>query len=156
MRNVLTTFVGVLLALLVFVGIRHVVRQDRQQQQKIETVNAEYNELQRRENAARESLKTADARLWPLNNDEDFLWPPALENHDKWTWAKLRQACGKPVHGNVDVGDLDYRDASGNLVQFLFGPDGVSVTVSYADPKHVTNPDLIGSINSIPCLAAMR
>jgi len=154
MRNVLTTFVGVLLALLVFVGIRHVVRQDRQQQQKIETVNAEYNELQRRENAARESLKTADARLWPLNNDEDFLWPPALENHDKWTWEKLRQACGKPVHGNIDVGDLDYRDASGNLVQFLFGPTGV--TVSYAEPKHVTNPDLIGSINSIPCLAAMK
>jgi hypothetical protein len=154
MRNVLTTFVGVLLALLVFFGIRYMVRQDRQEAQEHEKADAEYRALKYWENSERESLKLPSAQLSPLRSGEDYLWPPVLENHDKWTWARLRQACGKPVHGNVDVGDLDYKDGSSNLVQFLFGPDGV--TVSYADPKHVTNPDLIGSINSIPCLAAMR
>jgi hypothetical protein len=154
MRNILTTFIGVLLALLVYAGIRYVVRQNRQEQQRNEERNAESKASQWWENSARDSLKKSDAQLSPLYEYENSLWPPVLANHEKWTWVALKSACGKPVRGNVDVGDLDYKDASGNLVQFLFGPTGV--TVSYADQKHVTNPDLIGSLNSIPCLSAVK
>jgi hypothetical protein len=160
MRNVLTTFIGVLLALLVFVGIRYAVRQGREAQQQSEEGNAEYEALQRRESSAKESLKSADARLSPIDNDEDFLWPPVLKEHDKWKVADLKKACGKPAKmanytdETMNVGGLDYKDGNGNLVHFEFAPNGI--TVSYADPKHVTNPDLIGSVNSIPCLSGVQ
>ena len=87
---------------------------------------------------------------------------PLLADHDKWRMGALEKGCGKAKHvasyneekQNYDAGALDYADASGNLVHFEFGPNGVIVT--YADPKHVTNPDLIGSVNSISCLSAMK
>ena len=116
--------------------------------------------MQNRENTARQSLKTTNSQLSPLNNDENFLWPPALEHHENWRIGMLRKACGNPARAAIyndeaqNVGGLDYKDASGNLVHFEFGPTGV--TVSYADPKHVTNPDLIGSLNSISCLSAVK
>jgi hypothetical protein len=160
MRNVLTTFIGVLLALLVFVGIRYAIRQGREAQQRSEEGSAEYEGLQRRENSAKESLRTADGRLSPMNNDEDYLWPPVLKDHEKWKVADLKRACGRPARvaiytdEQMNIGGLDYGDASGNLVHFEFAPDGV--TVSYADPKHVTNPDLIGSLTSIGCLSAVK
>lgn len=160
MRNILTTFVGVLLALLVFVGIRYLVRRDLQEQQSSEQRSGEYADLQRREHSARESLATADARLSPLNNDDNLLWPPVMEHHSEWKVVALKKACGKPVKiaiytdDKMNTGGLDYKDANGNLVHFEI--DVLGVTVSYADPKHVTNPDLVGSINSIPCLAGVK
>lgn len=160
MRTVLTTFAGVLLALFAFAGVRYLAREARQEQQQREEGNAEYESLRKRENSARDSLKTADARLSPLSNDEDLLWPPALEHHDKWKISDLRKACGKPARTAIytdekmNIGGLDYKDTLGNPVHFEFAPDGV--TVSYADPKHVTNPDLIGSVKSIRCLSTVR
>jgi hypothetical protein len=99
--------------------------------------------------------------LHPLETRENFLWP-LLADHDKWRMGALEKGCGKAKHvasyneekQNYDAGALDYADAGGNLVHFEFGPNGVIVT--YADPKHVTNPDLIGSVNSISCLSAMK
>jgi hypothetical protein len=63
----------------------------------------------------------------------------------------VEKACGRAKHEasyndqgpQHRFGALDYTDASGNLVHFEFGPNGVIVT--YADPKHGTNPDLIDS-----------
>jgi hypothetical protein len=118
--------------------------------------------LQKREAEAEKNLKTGDAQLHPLETPENLLWPPVLADHGKWRWDAVEKACRQAKRGasyndkgpQHQFGALDYADARGNLVHFEFGPNGVLVT--YADPKHVTSPDLIGSINSIGCLSAMK
>jgi len=123
--------------------------------------DARYRALQKRVADAEKNLKTGDAQLHPLETAENFLWPSVLADHGKWRWDAVEKARGRAKHEasyndkkQPQFGALDYVDASGNLVHFEFGPNGVIVT--YADPKHVTNPDLIGSLNSMPCLSAVK
>jgi hypothetical protein len=114
--------------------------------------------------AAERKLKTADAELRPLETSENLLWPPVLQEHDKWRVDALEGACGRAKRvasytdeKHNDVGGVDYAGAAGNLVHFEFGPNGVAITYAdYADPKHVANPNLIGSLNSMSCLSAVK
>jgi hypothetical protein len=225
MRPVVTTFIGVLLALLVYAGIRYIISEAKQREVEKATEVAEedriaieserskwaanwewvesasallqkegkykaamdfeaahagekpfhfdinlppqtaderYQALQKRIADAEKNLKTGDAQLHPLETPENLLWPSVLTNHDKWRWDAMEKACGKAKHEasyndegqQYRFGALEYADASGNLVHFEFGPNGV--IVSYTDAKHVTSPDLIGSLNSISCLSALK
>jgi hypothetical protein len=123
--------------------------------------DARYRALRQRAADAEKNLKTGDAQLHPLETPENLLWPSVLADHAKWRWDTVEKACGKAEHEasyndkkQPQFGALDYVDAVGNLVHFEFGPNGVIVT--YTNPKHVTNPDLIGSLNGMPCLSAVK